>query len=119
MTMKEVNERYCIPVKILKEYEKWGLCTVEENAAGAHQYDEQDIERLSMMMTLQDIGFNCEETKNYMRLLLKGENTQYERISMLAKKRGKTLDKIHFMEKQIANIDYLRYEMQKGREKNL
>ena len=26
MTMKEASERYNIPIKILKEYESWGLC---------------------------------------------------------------------------------------------
>ena len=26
MTMEEVSGRYNVPVKILKEYESWGLC---------------------------------------------------------------------------------------------
>lgn len=111
MTMKEVSERYHVPVKIMKEYEGWGLCDAVKKVMGAWQYDEQDIERLGMIMTLHDIGFGGSEVETYMRLLLEGEHTQPQRMEMLEKMRCKTLDEIHFKEKQIANMDYLRHEM--------
>ena len=114
MTMKEASERYKIPIKILKEYEKWELCGAVKKVMGAWQYDDQDIERLSMIMTLHDMGFNTSEVETYMRLSLEGDHTEPERIAMLNRRRGKTLDEIHFKEKQIANMDYLRYEMQKN-----
>lgn len=114
MTMKEASERYSIPIKILKEYESWGLCDAVKKVMGAWQYDDQDLERLSMIMTLHEIGFGNDEVETYMRLMLEGEDTQPQRIAMLNKKRGKTLDEIHFKEKQISSMDYLRYEMQKG-----
>ncbi len=113
MTMQEASERYYIPVKILKEYESWGLCNAVKKVMGAWQYDEQDIERLSMILTLHDIGFDTGEVESYMRLLLEGEGTKPQRMAMLNQKRGKTLDEIHFREKQIQRMDYLRYEMQK------
>lgn len=113
MTMQEASERYHIPVKILKEYESWGLCNAVKKVMGAWQYDEQDIERLSMILTLHDIGFDTGEVESYMRLVLEGEGTKPQRMAMLNQKRGKTLDEIHFREKQIQRMDYLRYEMQK------
>ena len=113
MTMHEASERYHIPVKILKGYESWGLCGAVKKVMGAWQYDEQDIERLSMILTLHDIGFDSGEVESYMRLLLEGEGTEPQRMAMLNKRRGKTLDEIHFREKQIERMDYLRYEMQK------
>lgn len=115
MTMKEASERYSIPIKILKEYESWGLCGAVKKVMGAWQYDDQDLERLSMIMTLHEIGFDSDEVETYMRLMLEGEDTQPQRIEMLNQKRGKTLDEIHFKEKQISSMDYLRYEMQKGK----
>ena len=115
MTMKEAGERYKIPIKILKEYEKWELCSAVKKVMGAWQYDDQDIERLSMIMTLHDMGFNNREVETYMRLTLEGEHTEPERIAMLNRRRGKTLDEIHFKEEQIAHMDYLRYEMQKSK----
>ena len=81
---------------------------------GEWQYDDQDIERLSMIMTLHEIGFDKGEVEAYMRLMLEGENTRQQRIAMLNQKRGRTLDEIHFKEKQIEYMDYLRYEMQNG-----
>ena len=103
-----------IPIKILKEYEKWELCGAVKKVMGAWQYDDQDIERLSMIMTLHDMGFSNNEVETYMRLTLEGNHTEPERIAMLNRRRGKTLDEIHFKEKQIAHMDYLRYEMQKS-----
>lgn len=117
MTMKEASERYMIPIKILKEYEKWELCGAVKKVMGAWQYDDQDIERLSMIMTLKDIGFNSSEVETYMRLTLEGDYAEPERLAMLNRKREKTLDEIHFKEKQIEHIDYLRYEMQKSKKK--
>lgn len=114
MTMKEASERYQIPVKILKEYESFGLCEAVKKVMGEWQYDEQDIERLSMIMTLHDIGFDKGEVETYMHLMMEGEKTQRQRIAMLNQKRGRTLDEIHFKEKQIEHMDYLRYEMQKS-----
>ena len=115
MTMKEAGERYQIPLKILKEYESWGLCGAVKKVMGSWQYDDQDIERLGMIMTLRDIGFGSSEVETYMRLVLEGEHTEPERIAMLNRRRGKTLDEIHIKEKQIAHMDYLRYEMQKSK----
>ncbi len=114
MTMKEASERYQIPVKILKEYESFGLCEAVKKVMGEWQYDEQDIEKLSMIMTLHDIGFDKGEVETYMHLMMEGEKTQRQRIAMLDQKRGRTLDEIHFKEKQIEHMDYLRYEMQKS-----
>lgn len=69
---------------------------------------------LAWIMTLHDIGFSNEEVETYMRLLLQGEATEQERIRMLNKKRKNALDEIHFKEKQLDRLDYLRYKIQKS-----
>ena len=48
-----------------------------------------------------------------MRLLLEGDSTEEERLDMLNKKRGVTLDELHFKQKQLDRVDYLRYKIQK------
>ena len=55
MTINEASEKYNIPIEILKEYESWGLCGEVQKIMGVWQYDDQDLERLSMIMTLHDI----------------------------------------------------------------
>ena len=87
MTVQEASERYNIPIKILNEYESWGLCDAVRKVMGVWQYDEEDIQRLSMIMTLHDIGFEKEEVETYMKLLLVGESTQQERMRMLNEKK--------------------------------
>lgn len=114
MTINEASEQYKIPIKILQEYESWGLCGEVKKVMGSWHYDESDIERLSTIMTLHDIGFNNNEIEKYMRLLLDGKSTEKERMKMLNDKRNGTLDEIHFKEKQLDRLDYLRFEIQKG-----
>ena len=70
MTIQEASEHYNIPIKILEEYESWGLCGEVKKVMGSWQYDDSDIERLSIIMTLHDIGFTNNEVEKYMRLLV-------------------------------------------------
>lgn len=114
MTIESASKKYCIPIKILKEYESMELCGTVKRVMGAWQYDDEDIERLGMIMTLHDIGFSKDDIDEYMRLSISGENSEYC-LSMLNKKRKLTLDKIHILEKQLNNIDYLKNEIKKSK----
>ena len=46
MTIQEASERYHIPMHILREYERWGLCGAVKKVMGDWQYDDADLERL-------------------------------------------------------------------------
>ena len=116
MTMDESSRQYCIPIRILREYEGWGLCGAVKKVMGAWQYDDTDVERLSTIMTLHDIGFTSQEVETYMRLLLEQEGTDRARLRMLDEKRRAALDDIHFREKQLERLDYLRHELRKRTE---
>ena len=70
MTQQEASEHYNIPVSVLQEYERWGLCDAVKKVMGVWQYDDEDLERLSIILTLHDIGFTTEEAETYMRPLL-------------------------------------------------
>ena len=118
MTIFEASEKYNIPVKILRAYESWGLCGEVKKVMGSWQYDDSDIERLSTIMTLHDIGFTKAEVERYMKLLLQGASGEEERLKMLESKRNGTLDEIHFKERQLDRLDYLRFEM-KSQNRNI
>ena len=111
MTITEASERYNIPIRILQEYESWGLCGEVKKVMGSWQYDDQDLERLSLIMTLHDIGFANQDIECYMRLAMQGDGTAEARMKMLNKHRSQALDEIHFREKQLARMDYLRHEI--------
>lgn len=116
MTIQEASKKYNIPIKILQDYESWGLCGEVKKVMGSWQYDDSDIERLSMIMTLHDIGFTNVEVEKYMRLSSQGKPAEQERMEMLNTKRDSTLDEIHFKEKQLDRLDYLRFEIQRARQ---
>ena len=106
MTTEEASKAYGIPICALKEYERWGLC--------GGPYDQRDIERLSLIMTLHDVGFAKEEIEQYMRLYLSPRDTARARAEMLQAKRSEALDEIHRKQKQLDRLDYLRFELTKG-----
>ena len=110
MTIDEVSERYQIPAEILREYEGWGLCGAD---SVSWQCGKQDLERLSLIMTLHDIGFCKDEVEEYMRLVLEGESTRDRRLRILDDRRGAALDDIHRREQKLEQLDYLRFRMQK------
>lgn len=113
MTIQEASKRYQIPMHILREYESWGLCGAVKKVVGDWQYDDTDLNRLSTIMTLHDIGFTSSEVEVYMRLLLDGKPSGTQRLRMLEEKRSAALDEIHFKERQLLRLDYLRHEIRK------
>ena len=116
MTIDEASERYQIPIEVLKEYESWGLCGSVKKVMGMWQYDDQDLERLGMIMTLHQTGFDQKQIREYMELYLAGEETAAERMRILKEKRDAALDEIHFQEKKLESLDYLRYQIRKNME---
>ena len=117
MTKQEASERYNIPIWLLDEYESWGFCQEVKKVIGSWQYDDSDLERLSMIMTLHDVGFTNSEVETYMRLLLEGDHTNEQRMQMLTQKRDHALDEIHFKEAQLARLDYLRHSINNTKNK--
>ena len=116
MTKQEASEKYNIPISILDEYESWGLCQEVKKVMGAWQYDDTDLERLSMIMTLHDIGFTNAEVEHYMQLMLEGTHTKEQRLRMLNRRRSDALDEIHWKEKQLERLDYLRHNIKVSQE---
>lgn len=111
MTKKEMRERCRIPLKILEEYERWRSWGDSEEKMEQPCYEEADIEHLSTMVTLYDIGFPHAEIEKYMQLLLREEPTEQERMCILEQRRREMLEEIHWKEKQLDQLDYLRFKL--------
>ena len=101
MTQQEAIEHYNIPASILQEYESWGLCGAVKKVMGVWQYDDEDLEWLSTILTLHDIGFTTEEAETYMRLLLEQADSTKKRLRMMKEKQNKTLGCINQAVKQL------------------
>ena len=123
MTITEANKTYKIPIALLRWYAAEQTETGERNGnenekgnainATAFHFSEEDIEKLSLIMTLQDIGFDKKEIKTWMRLQQDDRNSGAACLMMLNKLRSETLDAIHLKEKTLDRIDFLRYELQR------
>lgn len=79
------------------------------------QYNDEDLERLSTILTLHDIGFTSEEAEIYMRLLLEQSDSRQRRLQMVEEKRNEILDEMHIQERKLQKLDYLRHELQKNK----
>ena len=112
MTIHEASERYNIPLAVLQEYERWGLYDDGDRQRGARQYDEKDLERLSLIMTLRTIGFEGPQVEAYMQLR-EQEGTEGRRLRMLEEKRWSLLDDIHCRENRLQQLDGLRHCLRK------
>lgn len=117
MTKQEIYEQLKIPQTVLDEYKAWGLCDSVKAVMDDWQYDEKDLERLGMIMTLHDIGFDKDTIKDYMNLFIKGDYTSAKRLRILQQERAKTLDEIHFYTRKLERLDYLRHQMTKPMKK--
>ena len=106
MTREEASQRYQIPLTLLKEYEAWGM------RQGKTQYDNQDLERLSLITALEDLGFDGQEAKKYL-LLSEQKGTEAQRLEMLEEKRKSALHEIHQREQQLCRLDCLRHSLRK------
>lgn len=109
MTRQEISRRYQIPLDVLLEYEEWALCGADKRRGDDWQYDDSDLERLSMVMTLLGIGFRVREAEVYLRLALEGEHSGAQRLRMLEERRSAILEEIHCKERQLQRLDCLRH----------
>lgn len=117
MTIEETSQ--CYPMEILWEYKSWGLCGAVKEVIGAWQYDNSNLEKLSMSMTLHEISFSNKETEICMKLLIEESTSDDARLQMLERKRIEALDEIYCRENQLARLDYLRYKIRQKAEKKI
>lgn len=115
MTRQEISRRYQIPLDVLLEYEEWALCGADKRRGDDWQYDDSDLERLSLVMTLLGIGFRVREAEVYLRLALEGEHSGAQRLRMLEERRSAILEEIHCKERQLQRLDCLRHALRTAR----
>ena len=113
--MRDMSKRYGIPLRVLRAYEQWNLCTNETQKAGKETktdlQTDADLKNLSLVMTLYELVFTEQEARTYLCLCLQGPQTVQQRRRMLQMRRDALLQTIHDLEKLVAHIDYLRCEI--------
>ncbi|GLW44365.1 MerR family transcriptional regulator [Streptomyces sp. NBRC 14336] len=72
MRIGELAERAGITTRTLRYYESRGLLPARRASNGYRTYDESDLRLLRQIRTLQDFGFDLEETRPFVECLRAG-----------------------------------------------
>lgn len=112
MTASEIKKTYGISEDVLNTYEIQVKEKISDIKTGEDGYSDQELEKISMVITLQEIGFHEQEIGEFFRLAEKGTITKDARRRMLLKQRNRILDEIHRKEKILEELDYIRYGLE-------
>jgi DNA-binding transcriptional MerR regulator len=72
MRIGELAERAGTTTRALRYYESRGLLTAQRDGNGHRTYTEDDLRLLQQIRTLQDFGFELEETRPFAECLRAG-----------------------------------------------
>ncbi|WP_149184069.1 MerR family transcriptional regulator [Streptomyces sp. TRM49041] len=72
MRIGELAERAGVTTRTLRYYESRGLLPARRTGNGHRVYDEDDLRLLQQIRTLQDFGFDLEETRPFVECLRAG-----------------------------------------------
>lgn len=75
MRIGELAERAGVTTRTLRYYESRGLLMARRDGNGHRTYDEEDLRLLRQIRTLQDFGFDLEETRPFVECLRAGYPT--------------------------------------------
>ena len=110
MTFDEIIRYYNIPDKAIQEYKNCGFCRIKVE----NKCNDSDLEKLKLILLLQDSGFDVKEIEDYIKIQTIDEKGDIKKMKLLNEKRNQMLEKIHIYEKQLGNLDYIRHEIRKN-----
>lgn len=105
MTQEEMCTSYCIHTTILNSYFESGILSKKK------EYDDRDLQRISFVRSLENLGFDLDQTIVYLSLYEDPKRNQKELIRMLTRQRERLLDAVHWREKQIRTLDEWLYDL--------
>lgn len=112
MTAKEASRHYHISIDKIRYYEENGLLEHNVSPDGKIEYTETQTRRVGIIHSLMNAGMRIEEIKEFMKLNRSDKKGQ---IEFLRKQRFLLLDEIHKKQQSLDELDYMIYELKKGR----
>ena len=99
MDRQDISQKFHISMTSLKRYEKAGLF---ENIS-----TNQDIQRLSLILSLEKVGLSLKQIQEYI-------NHEQSRLNILKCQRNELLDMIHQEQENLEILDCLIYQLKGG-----
>ncbi|WP_225421006.1 hypothetical protein [Companilactobacillus keshanensis] len=100
--------------QILSDYDIW--IKNDDTSSNEYEYTDTDLVYLQTIAELYTIGFNSDEVTTYLQLNEYSQQTTTQQIRLLTLKRNEKLADIHQCEDQVAAIDYLRLQLNEGKQ---
>ena len=113
MKIKEVSEKYNVSMTALRYYEKAGLFDEVKRINGIREYEDKDIKRLSLILSLKKAGVHIENILKYIQLE-ENEASSSQKLRILKQERNNILDEIHLRQKNLDTLDCLIYQLKGG-----
>ncbi|MBD3110124.1 MerR family transcriptional regulator [Bacillus sp. AGMB 02131] len=114
MKIKEVSEKYSLPVSTLRYYEEIGLIEPVNRVNGIRDYREDDLHRIEFIICLKDGGLPLEVVKEYFDLYRRGDETLELREALLMKQHNYLMEQRSKLQK---SLDYIDFKIHMTREK--
>ena len=103
----EVAKKTNISPSTLRYYEKEGLLpSVSRTDSGIRKFDDDDLDRLSVIECLKKTGMPIKKIKQFIDWCSEGDSTIKLRYEMFLERREETLRKIEELKHTLEMIDY-------------
>ncbi|MFC6323625.1 MerR family transcriptional regulator [Companilactobacillus baiquanensis] len=111
MNEDELQAKYQLTEQVLNDFDIWQS---RNHFSKDKFYSQSDLTQLQIFTQLHNIGFNLVEIEDYLNSDKTSKLRVTQKNKLLKRKRTEKLITIHRLEKQIATIDYLKFQLTKG-----
>jgi len=113
-SISQVAARFHIEPHTLRFYEKEGIIEPCRSKSGIRTYTEQNISQLEMAMCLKSTGMPLKEIKRYFDLVVLGDCTLDERLTLFQDHQVRVLEDMAAIQRNLEKIEgkikwYTRY----------
>ena len=106
-TIRQVSELTGLSASALRFYEKEQLFPpVKRNEAGVRVYQEQDLERISLITCLKNTDMSIRDIKEFVALSAEGDSTLESRWKMMRQHKQAVEERIAELQGYLQRINY-------------
>lgn len=106
-SIREVSELTGLPASTLRYYEAEKLLKpVRRNGSNRREYDEGDMDWLSLITCLKNTGMPIQDIRRFVALCGQGDSTLPERYRIVLAHKRETEQRIAQLQKELAHITY-------------
>ncbi len=116
-TIGEMAKALRLPTSTLRFYDKKGLLPfIERSKNGIRMFTNKDLECLRIIECLKQSGMSLEEIKEFISMVMKGDETIDQRLAMFERRKKEVEEQIEGMKKVLDTIKFKCWYYQTAKE---